>query len=171
MIQRKQSLYLLGLTITAVLITLLNMKISSGTAVVEGFNTEFRIGIFQSEFSTDALPEALNHEKKKVQDVVRNSSLIYTMLASALIAFICIFLFKKTDLQLRLVALNFVFILAACFYAYYSHYKVVEAFKPVNNTSFSPALLILALLPLFNYLAMKGIKKDIELLASVDRLR
>jgi hypothetical protein len=98
---------------------------------------------------------------------------MYSVIAVALISFIAIFLFKKLPLQMRLVAFNFLFILLVWFNMIYQIYKLnrTSSIELVSSDLNYVTLFIPAILLLFNLLAFKGIKKDIELLASVDRLR
>lgn len=84
------------------------------------------------------------------------------------LTFICIFLYKKRPVQIKLCWINI--LLSVLWYAYYAFALFVET-KNIGEGQISFA----ACLPLVNIilqvLAMKGIKADENLIKSMDRIR
>ena len=165
MIQRKQTLYLLMIFIINLVLILFNIKVTKGLLRVTDIDTDkayfYELGIVKTVVKTEPINE------------FTNGSLLYSVIAVSLISLIAIFLFKKLPLQMRLVAFNFLFILLLWFNMIYQIYKLnrTSSIELVSSDLNYVTLFIPTILLLFNLLAFKGIKKDIELLASVDRLR
>jgi hypothetical protein len=165
MIQRKQTLYLLLVLVINLVLILFNVNVTKGLLRVTDIDSDkayfYELGIVKTTVKTEPINE------------FTNGSLMYSVIAVALISFIAIFLFKKLPLQMRLVAFNFLFILLVWFNMIYQIYKLnrTSSIELVSSDLNYVTLFIPAILLLFNLLAFKGIKKDIELLASVDRLR
>jgi hypothetical protein len=165
MIQRKQTLYLLMIFIINLVLILFNINVTKGLLRVTDIDTDkayfYELGIVKTVVKTEPINE------------FTNGSLLYSVIAVSLISLIAIFLFKKLPLQMRLVAFNFLFILLLWFNMIYQIYKLnrTSSIELVSSDLNYVTLFIPTILLLFNLLAFKGIKKDIELLASVDRLR
>lgn len=161
MIQRKQTLFMLLLASVAILMITLDMNLLSGklkTGSEEAY--KFEVNVRKSIVLTEPVTD------------ISGTSISYALIISALISLVSIFLFKNLPLQLRLTAFNFLFIALAIFYIVYKAYQMnstdgitVSDFK-VKAAAAMPLLMII-----FNFLALRGIRKDIELLASADRLR
>lgn len=161
MIQRIQTVYMLLVVVIAVMMqfpgaTLLEFVLSSGNGTQSICRLSFT-GL--SIAGEEAAPLQLG-----------NSGLAYVI--CGFVALISIFLFRRLSLQLRLLSYNLIFILLALFYTGYNIYKLqhVEG-TVVQGVSFNWALLLPLLMTVFNLLAVKGVRRDIELLASADRLR
>lgn len=89
--------------------------------------------------------------------------LIFTI-ATGLVSFIAIFLYKNRSLQLKLcIAALLLYILCAVFY-----YLQIRNF---SDGAFSLTSVFFFLVPIFLILAMRGIYKDQKLIKSIDRLR
>jgi hypothetical protein len=144
---------------------LFNINVTKGLLRVTDIDTDkayfYELGIVKTVVKTEPINE------------FTNGSLLYSVIAVSLISLIAIFLFKKLPLQMRLVAFNFLFILLLWFNMIYQIYKLnrTSSIELVSSDLNYVTLFIPTILLLFNLLAFKGIKKDIELLASVDRLR
>jgi hypothetical protein len=94
--------------------------------------------------------------------------------AIAFIAFISIFLFSKRNIQTALAYLNYILIVCfniSLYKVWFDHIDVEE--YPIDTlTTLSWVRLILsAVLLILNYLVIQGIKKDEDLIRSVDRIR
>jgi len=101
-----------------------------------------------------------------------NTSLVILLVVIALTSFFALFLYKKQKLQLRFVALNFLLMGLSVFVMFQSYNQFNEKIGlMIHSTQYQPALFLPVVLVLLNVLAYRGIKKDIDLLASVDRLR
>lgn len=164
MIQRKQTLYLLVVTAISITVTLLNITLYSGKYKMGEENFNYKMGIMKTEFYSDLQSDV------KVPPV-SNNALMYFALLSGIVPFVAIFLYKKLEIQIRFAALNFVLIAGFFIYIYITNHQLEKSLLGLSNNNFSWNMSILSLIPIFNWLAIRGIKKDIELLASVDRLR
>ncbi|MEZ4803923.1 MAG: DUF4293 domain-containing protein [Bacteroidia bacterium] len=161
MIQRKQSVYLALLGIICLLLILLDPSYVSGTVLIDGNLTP------QFEFSNNNTTVF----SEPVTLISRTNSMYAFILCSSL-AILSIFLFKKRELQIRLTAFNFLFISLAIFYLVYEWYKMNHMTDvQITSYNFHLSIVLPFVLPLINFLALKGIRKDIELVASADRLR
>ena len=99
-----------------------------------------------------------------------NTGLMASLGGLALLSLVAILLFKQRQLQLRIIAINYLIVLAVIVFMYWYSLHI-DYFEGQSNDEFQlMALLPLALL-FFNYLAGRGVKKDIKLLRSMDRLR
>jgi len=87
----------------------------------------------------------------------------------AILLLVSMFTFKKLDLQLRLTTLSMILQILS--------YGVIAVYVMQGKTGIAahPVFIVATILPivaaLFAWLASRGIKKDIELLKSLDRLR
>ena len=94
---------------------------------------------------------------------------IFTLL-TGLISLLAIFLYHNRKAQRRLVRLNSILILLLILLVVYYGFSLKGSNQVVNfNLSFSDAFPILALV--FNYLSASAIKRDQELVDSLNRLR
>lgn len=161
MIQRIQTVYMLLLAAVSVIIqlpdsTLLRLVLISDNGKQTVCNLSFTgLRISGEESSHIALG---------------NSGTAF--LICGITALVAVFLFRRLALQLRLLSYNLIFMLLALFYTAYNIYKLqhVEG-SVVSGVSFSWAIVLPVLMVVFNLLAVKGVRRDIELLASADRLR
>jgi hypothetical protein len=171
MIQRIQTVYLFLSGLIAVLALVLNIQIATGQGVYNGIQCHYHLGISKTSFVTNSIDK---DDAKAVAVSISDyyhKDLIYFLVIVGLISLVGIFMYKNLQNQLRLTGINFVFILGALAYVFIKKYFVEKNLGPVSSVEWSWQISILALLPFFNYLSFKNIKKDIQLLASVDRLR
>lgn len=171
MIQRKQSLYLILIAFTIVFAWVLNIKICGYTVSIEGLATDIRMGFLSTEFTNVSLEKSGVEVVKSKVDTFYNLPLITLMSVSLILTIISLFLFKKLKLQKQILTFHYLIIALIFFYVYYTHAELVKQFPSSNPKGFVATTMIILLLPIFNWLSIKYIKKDIELLASVDRLR
>ena len=86
-----------------------------------------------------------------------------------ILAFISLLMFKNRKLQVLLSSFNFLFILGMIVVMYL--YSInMQFFNTGTSTYTFYALLPLSLI-FFNYLAIRGVRKDEQLIRSMDRLR
>ncbi len=154
---------LAGLAIT------FNLKISSFNVALGGIKTHVSLGIVSAEFQSDMPPVAGNTVNAQQEGV--NTPLLITLLSMIVVTLISIFQFKNLQLQKKLLTFNYVVMVLVFFFVYYTHLQLIKTFPEVTDAKFEWSRILLVLFPAFNYLAISHIKKDIELLASVDRLR
>lgn len=153
MLQRIQTIYLLASAI--LLFSCLGVTI----AVFSDIKSEFFLTAFIIVDSHSA--------------VYSNSpsilSIGVTMWLTALISIITIFLFKKRLLQLRFI--RYTQILKISILAYIAY--VIHTITSTSEYSFTPSLGLLLIVIAFvtDWLAYRAIKKDEELVRSVDRIR
>ena len=150
MIQRLQSLYLL-------LAALVQVLFASGTYFTyQVKNVSYFItgsGVFNSD------GEKTGGDMKT----------LILSIGISLIAFISIFLFKSRKRQIKLSRIGGLLTMAEIVFIIISYVKVKEL--PVNSLSIGYVNFILPISTLLFFLAAKSIKKDDELVRSVDRIR
>lgn len=98
---------------------------------------------------------------------------ILTMIIT-LLAFICIFLFKKRKLQFRLTLLNFFFSIGLVVLQYFLIEEMKDGLtmdQMLNSSTYLPAAFLSIPIIILLFLAARGIRKDEKLLRSLDRLR
>jgi predicted neutral ceramidase superfamily lipid hydrolase len=137
-----------------------------------GIKTHVSLGITRVEFTTEALK--IGEEEvvpSTLEKLTSNTPLVIAISLTALLTLISIFQFKNLKRQKLLLTINYVFMAIVFFFVYYTHIQLIKTFPEVTDAKFEWSRILLVLLPAFNYLASSHIKKDIELLASVDRLR
>lgn len=171
MIQRKQSLYILLIVITIIFTWVLNINISSYSVVKEGLNTDIRLGFLKVEMTNVSLEVDGREVVKPEKTVFFNRALITLMSISVLLSLVTLLLFKNLKLQKTFLTVHYLIIALIFYYVYYTHAELVKEFPGSASSGFAWTVAIILLIPVFNMLAINSIRKDIELLASVDRLR
>ena len=94
--------------------------------------------------------------------------------AAALLPLVNIFLFKKRLIQYRLCMSEFALLLGAQIIALLFFYKLAAAFADqfeISATTLAVPMFFPAIALLLNWLALRGVKKDILLLKSLNRIR
>ena len=147
MIQRIQSLYLLLVAVLTGLMLLMPL----GTFL--GGTEEMYLTAFGFSDAADGTP------------VLTAYGLAATVIAAALLPFVTIFLYKKRLLQFRLAGVMLFEIYYIWGGARSLSTLAVSAWKLSAAAFFPPVSLI------FTYLALRGIRKDILLVKSLDRIR
>ncbi|PCJ66500.1 MAG: hypothetical protein COA58_06905 [Bacteroidetes bacterium] len=158
MIQRPQTLFFLAI------ITICMMLMFSDTVfyTAENTNTNEKYSVEYDE--TEILATDGN-------DKAPNTYIMVFIAAIGVLSIIGLFLFKNRKLQTAFTSVNYIFILGLIImmYLYSIHMNYFE--NQPNTSSFSfYAVLPMALL-FFNFLALKGVRKDEKLVRSMDRLR
>ena len=155
MIQRIQSVYLS-------LIVLISLLLFKGNLLVFTENTGFVINVTFNGIFRDTNGQGI----VSLESFLPLSILIVLV---PVLSLITIFLFKKRNVQLLLVKLLIgilsAFILGSAFYIYLIISKYSSEFIPGIKMAIPFILLILAIL------ALRGIRKDDQLVKSYDRLR
>ncbi|MHB1279281.1 MAG: DUF4293 family protein, partial [Bacteroidia bacterium] len=100
-----------------------------------------------------------------------NSYLIYTLGAVALLAFLALFLYKNRKLQLLLCGFNYLMMAGAAVFIYLYILEGKTAVYVQDSSAYHYTFLVAVLLPVMNFLAMRGIFSDEKLIRSMDRLR
>lgn len=90
---------------------------------------------------------------------------------SVILALITIFLFKKRNFQYRICVINTIVILFYIGMLGYYFYTVFDMGSNDVKLNLKVPLVFPAIALIFNFLAMRGIKKDENLIKSLDRLR
>ena len=150
MIQRIQSLYLLAVTIAAVVM----MSAPIGHFVTPSKQI-FEMGTL---LIADAAGNPVNYEPWP---------LFVLLQAVAILSLVTIFLFKNRLLQIRLTVISTVLLLVYCLaaFTYVFTLKGESVFVPAWTVCLPPIGIIL------NWMAIRGIRKDDNLVKSYDRLR
>lgn len=150
MIQRKQTLYLLSiLLISAALLFI-------PSASVEFNNQLLKVYLLPFHY------EGLSASPSQISAMVIN-------FISLVLAFICIFLYKKRSIQLTLsYSLMIIWLLLTLIMSFMPLINEADGVM-IQNTNYGTLLGIFGMLG--SYMAARLIKKDIELLKSADRIR
>ena len=98
-----------------------------------------------------------------------NNGLVYVIASSVLLGFISMFSFKNRKFQASMTAFNFVALLLLIVMMYMYSFQQ-DAIENVKGSLSLSALIPLAMM-LFNYMALRGIRKDEHLVRSMNRLR
>lgn len=164
MIQRKQSLYLLFILCIGSFLLFGDPAIYSTTGAdkwTEGKTGQVTVSIQKIERTLNEVPMLTTW----------NSYLIYSLGAMMALAFIALFLFKNRKLQLLLCGFNYIAMLATgvLIYVYALEGSTWVALK--DNSNWHYWFWIGVLLPIWNFMAMRGIMNDEKLIRSMDRLR
>ncbi|MFY0643577.1 MAG: DUF4293 domain-containing protein [Bacteroidia bacterium] len=98
-----------------------------------------------------------------------NNGLVYVIASSALLALISLLSFKNRKFQASMAAFNFVAIILmiVLMYVYSFQQDVIDA----GESSMKFTVLIPLAMMLFNYMALRGVRKDEQLVRSMNRLR
>lgn len=158
MIQRPQTLFFLAVVAISVMLMFSNtiFYTAENPATSEKYNVEY------DETEMIAADGAAKEG---------NTWLVSFAAAIAVLSLASLLMFKNRKLQALLSSFNFLFIfgLIVMMYMYSMNMNYFEGQNVDASFTFS-ALLPLALM-FFNFLALRGIKKDEQLIRSMDRLR
>ncbi|MBZ0243315.1 MAG: DUF4293 domain-containing protein, partial [Bacteroidales bacterium] len=115
-----------------------------------------------------------------IQDFVPGSELIFsdfkllplTILAaiSVILPFMIIFMYKNLNGQLRLIRLSILFnlvLIGLIFFFYVAQIELVT----VSEASYDKGIFLPLIALVFLFLSLRGVRKDIKLIRSADRLR
>lgn len=99
-----------------------------------------------------------------------NTYLLAFTAAIAIMSLVALLIFKNRKLQILCTSINYVLILAliAMMYLYSLH---MDYFEGAGSQSYTYAAILPMALLFFNFLALRGVKKDEALIRSMDRLR
>lgn len=166
MIQRKQSIYLALMILIGFSMLIFNLNITKGLIKLkdDGFDKGYfyDVNIRNTQVTIE-----------KTVSSTQNATMMYSIASILILSILALFLFKKLRLQIRLVSYNFLFILASVYFLFNS-VKQLNSGKETQliSSDFNYFIIFVYLILLIlNLLALLGIKKDIELLASVNRMR
>ncbi len=166
MIQRKQSIYLALMILIGFSMLIFNLNITKGLIKLkdDGFDKGYfyDVNIRNTQVTIE-----------KTVSSTQNATMMYSIASILILSILALFLFKKLRLQIRLVSYNFLFILASVYFLFDS-VKQLNSGKETQliSSDFNYFIIfVYIILLILNLLALLGIKKDIELLASVNRMR
>jgi len=157
MIQRPQTLFFLATIAISILLLFSNLVFFEA----ENTKTQQRIVIQYNATKMMAADEA---------DQETNTYLIAFIAAVGGISLTAMLMFKNRKTQLLLTSINYVLILGciAMMYLYSLH---MDSFDSKGIQSFEVSAVLPLLLIILNFLASRGINKDMRLIRSMDRLR
>jgi len=153
MIQRIQTLFLLGASLLLFLMFILPLaSVSTG----DGLQVEmiYRGFVFD--------------ESAGKEDVF-NFALAVLLLINLLISFLSIFLFKKRILQIRLSVMNILLLIGLVVLMYFSLNKFTAEWEAIIQYKIAMAFPLVA--AILSYLAIRAIGKDEALIRSMNRIR
>lgn len=161
MIQRKQTIFLILVAVSSIFLFAADAALFHGQVQIAGSEVhDFNISVGKTVFLTNPVK------------AFASNNIVYALIVNVILSVLAIFSFRKLALQLRLTAYNFLFMALAMFYIFYALYRLSDSTDMVlQSYTAGWALSIPFLMIIFNFLALRGIRKDIELLASADRLR
>ena len=155
MIQRIQSLYLI--LATAVLVLM--------------FYIPFSVLISSSDMAYSVVYNGISQYSDKAWSLINMNYLgVILLILSCTITFIAIFLFKNRKLQIKFCWISIVsaFLVLA---TYFIRHKFAVADYNITKSSFSWSAILPLISAILAYMALKSIKKDDDLVKSVDRIR
>jgi hypothetical protein len=161
MIQRLQSLYLFAIPLLSILMLATNMEMIYGNGSSSDLIKQFSIGAISDAYLYSADSTAV------IPDFMR----IVSFSLMGIYAFIILFLFKNLKQQLKFARLNYILIALSIFGIYSSIYKATIGLSGNSEQNYAMGLFLPLLALVFNFLACRGIKRDIDLIGSADRLR
>lgn len=138
----------------------------------------FDIPYYQEEgtVSNDAVQIVVDYNSTDVTDADKNTdsfqnmNLMYFLGALGFLSLAIIFFYKKRSMQMRLVWVNFA-LLVIVFYSMY-FYSVANLYTEVeSHRKFLAASAIPLSIVILNFLAYRAIKRDNDLVKSLDRIR
>lgn len=161
MIQRKQSIYLFLISIICLIMTFSDINLYKGKALNKGgISLDYKINTITSTIGSET-PISLSRFEIPV-----------SLTLVALLSMATIFLYSNLNRQLTLVTSNF----GAIAIVLINVYLIKGRIGGTNGITFQDLgvnwpLFLLLVVVVLNFLAARGIKKDLDLLASADRLR
>lgn len=161
MIQRLQSLYLFAISLLSIVMLATNMEMINGNGSSADLIKNYSIGAISDAFSYTAESTA------NIPDFMR----IVSFCLMGIYAFIILILYKNLKQQLKFARLNYVLIVLSIFGIYSSIYKATIGLSGNSEQNYTMGLFLPLLALVFNFLACRGIKRDIDLIGSADRLR
>ncbi len=154
MIQRVQTLFLFGIFVCGLLLIFINIPY----AQIQGF----------PEINSLSLGTKYQISSSATGEAIKTPELYYMLLLGSLclISFLSVFFFKNLDLQRKAVRLTTLFSLLVLIYPFIN-ISIIERTELRILPGFALALLPL----LFALLALRAIRRDKALLASMNRIR
>jgi hypothetical protein len=163
MIQRKQSIYLFLIALTSALLLIADPLIYEYVpAQPPAENASYKFEISYNKIDKIVPGEAAVSKP--------NSYMIYILSLLLVQSILSIFLFRNRKRQLMLCRLSYVlmFVLPLLVYLEINHIKTGVS---GTEAGLLPGAFVPFLLPLFNLMAIRGIRADEELIRSMNRLR
>ncbi|MDX5320295.1 MAG: DUF4293 domain-containing protein [Bacteroidota bacterium] len=164
MIQRKQSIYLALIVLFAIGFLAGNPTMYS----ISGIDQWTKGGTGILEVSILKIDGMVGEESAFA---TWNSYLIYAISCIGLLALLATFQFKNRKMQLLLCGFNYLAMAIAAVLCYLYIQEGKSWVTEVESSGIHYLFLSGALLPVWNFLAMKGIMQDEKLIRSMDRLR
>jgi hypothetical protein len=157
MIQRPQTLFFLAIIAICIMLAF------SDTAYFEGENksTNQKVSVEYDETKMVAAEGSTTES---------NTYLLSFVFAIASLGLAGLLLFKNRKIQLVLTSVNYLLIVGLIIMMYMYSLRI-NYFEDSGSQSFTFSALLPVALLFFNFLAMKGVKKDERLIRSMDRLR
>ena len=166
MIQRIQSVFLFLLVLS--MVAILFLPLWSKTDTTTGQTVELTAFSLDSHFYTEE-GEATNEAKSQSQGAIAIGLLA---IAAAVIALYEIFQYKNRFTQMKLGLFNALILVALLGVSFYhAHYVGDELIQSEESGTFEAAFYLIILALLLNALANRFIKRDEDLVRSMDRLR
>ncbi|NBV57336.1 MAG: DUF4293 family protein [Bacteroidetes bacterium] len=157
MLQRTQTLFLLAIIFICSVLSLTNIPFFE----VNNSNNSEKV------FVSYNVTQITSEESTITED---NTMIMGCLVAIIILSLVNTFSFKNRKLQMLLTAFNYLLILLliALIYNFSLH---MDYFENYGNSNFKFGVIFPIILIILNLLAFRGIKKDEQLIRSMDRLR
>lgn len=177
MIQRIQTLYLLGVMVIIIVLMTAQMTICQGYYTHGSERSEFNFNVITTtltrssveEMRVDAADGAIKSSMET--EAMLNPFLFICTIFCGIVCLLSIFAYKNLKRQKRLVLWNMAVLAVFYVSVYVTYLQALNNPEGLHANWSIMAIVLMLLMIIFNYLAYRKIVKDIELLASVDRLR
>lgn len=156
MIQRPQSVFLLAIISVLIMAMFADLNFYS----TQDASAESEVIVSYKSTQINAVDGASEHQ---------NTALFSLLAVSVLIALISIFSFKNRKLQASMVSFNFGAILGIMGLMY--SFSFAKSYFPEGSDQIHLWVILPLFLLFFNYLALKGIRRDARIVRSMDRFR
>jgi len=151
MLQRIQTIYLLVSTLfLSVFLFIPIFKFNSGNIIFDTISIE-SLSVNQQVTTINTFPLAL------------------LAIITIILTIVTILLFKKRSLQMKFISYSIILLIG--FYLLIAFYRFFVIDFEITSTTYSFSLIIPLISVILNYMAKRSIKKDDDLVKSVDRIR
>ncbi|MGB1039087.1 MAG: DUF4293 domain-containing protein [Bacteroidia bacterium] len=157
MIQRPQTLFFIAVTAICIMMMFSDTVFYNSTNPATGEQ-------FAVEYDETGIMASDGESKEK------NTWIFSFIAAIGILSVVSVLMFKNRKLQLLLSSFNYLFILGliVMMYMYSIH---MDYFEGAGDSSFTFYAILPMALIILNYLGAKGVRKDEQLIRSMDRLR
>lgn len=159
MIQRPQTLFFLALLAICSMMLFADLAYFETSGEIKGEVVTVSAQFNQTVMSTSS--------EKTTES---NTMLFYSLIVVGILGLASIITFKNRKLQASLTAFNFIGIILVIIMMYSYSYGI-DYFEEPQSSSFTAYAFFPLAMIFLNFLGLRGIRKDVQLIRSMDRLR